>query len=440
MAKYHFCGECGNPLTEEDQISCPKCGSLLEPAHDTKTLLKIKTKKNLWANFSWILLLFGSTIGLLSLFTPAARINLAGLYKWDMWMFGYNIVYDWEVGVEIFWTQNEDLFGIAMGSTIFIIIGNIISIVGAGSLIRKKDYGSILSIVSPIILFVATLFFIIANEIYSQIYIEVSFWELFSPGLAIIGQFLALGLMFIGFLITRIASRYTLPKRIDEYQEKVYQMMKKQADMQAKLGTINQEMLNKLEVISLRFKSIDILYQKLELLASKEQFYRSFDDFGFQNALGYMERTVELSPNQATNLSKIDLELAAKIIVEQDLKRAINYFKEIKRHTSLLLSEILINPSYRRILSKDGSLNSRIKHQWTLSYSELMKLKSTSNLVTNSEKIKSDTENLEKSSQVDSQKFPPISELMKQLDRSSKSDEGFSNKEKNTSSKNESND
>ncbi|MFW9822562.1 MAG: hypothetical protein ACFFE4_06490, partial [Candidatus Thorarchaeota archaeon] len=289
-------------------------------------------------------------------------------------------------------------------------------------------------------LFAATLFFIIGYEIYSQIYIEESFWALFTPGLAIIGQFLAAGLMFVGFLITRIASKYTLPKKIDDYQEKVYQMMKTQTDMQAKLGNINPEMLNKLEIISLRFKSIDILYQKLELLASKEQFYRSFDDFAFQNALRYMEKTVELSQIQPINFSKIDLDLAAKIIVEQDLKRAINYFKEIKRHTSLLLSEFLISPRYSRIPSKDGSFRSRINQQRTLSYSELMKLKSTSNQATNSEKVKADAENLEKFSPVDSNRFPSISKLMKQLDNSSKSDEGLSNEEKNTSSKTDPND
>lgn len=418
MTIYNYCGECGNPLTQDDQISCPKCGALIEskpisrPIGD-QPMKKLKIKRRGWENFSWILLLLGSIIGLYGLTTPAGSFRIGDLYSWDMWMFGYNIMYDWEFGTDIFWTANPELMAISIVSTLFVIIANILAIVGAVSLIIKKNFGHWLAIISSIILFAFTLFYVIAYEIYFQINIGESFWSLFTPGFAVYGQFPALFIMIGGYLIARSASKYAIPKKRNEHEEKTYQMVKNLMETNVFSESEKEEIQNKLEIVSLRFKSLDILHRKLELLASKKQDYRFFDEGEYQKVLGYFQQIVELSPNQPVNFPKIDLELAGKIILEQDLKKAISYFKEIKRHTSLLLLELL-RPSFFGFSSKTGEeWRSRTSSQRTLSYSKLTKLRLSSKSSTDSKHSDKSEERSELSSIVDSQKFPPISELMK---------------------------
>lgn len=419
MTIYYYCGECGNPLTQDDQISCPKCGTMIESKTTSRPMAgqpmkKLKTKRRGWANFSWILLLLGSIIGLYGLTTPAGSFRIGDLYSWDMWMYGYNIIYDWEVGTDIFWTANPEIMAISRMSTIFVIIGNIIAIVGAVSLIIKKNFGHWLAIISPIILFASTLYYVIVYEIYFQIYIGESFWGLFTPGFAVTGQFLALFIMMVGYLIALSASKYAIPKKREAFQEKVYHMLKILLDAKTGPESEKEVLQTNLEIISLRFKGIDILQRKLELLALKKQEYRFFEEVEYQKALGYFQRTVELSPNQPINFSKIDLELASKIILEQDLKKAINYFKEIKRHTSLLLNEFFMRSSYGRFPSKTGEeLKARASSQRMLSYSDLMELRSSAKPSTSSENSDKFVEKSEISSIVDSKKFPSISELMK---------------------------
>lgn len=436
MTTYNYCGECGNPLTHEDQISCPKCGALIESKPIPQTMKKFKTKTLVWAHFSWILLLISSAIGLFALTTPAGSFSYGGFYSWDMWMFGYNIMYDWEVGTDIFWTANRDLIGISIASTLFVVIGNILAIIGAASLIGKKSYGPALAIISPILLIGATLFYVIAYEVNFLIYLGESFWTLLTPGFAVYGQFFAAVIMILGYLIARSASKRTIPKGRDAHEEKIYQNLKKLIEANSVSESTKEVIQNKLEIISLRFKSIEILQRRLELLASKKQNYRFFKEVEYQKVLEYFQQTVELSPNQPINFAKIDLDLAAKIIMEQDLKKAINYFKEIKRHTSLLLSELLVRSVYRgfprRFPSKIGEeWKYRVSSPRSLSYSELTKLRSSSNFSTDSKSSDNFEEKFDVTSSVDSQKFLSISELMKRkYSSTSTSDMELSNKEK----------
>lgn len=436
MTIYNYCSECGNPLTQEDQISCPKCGKLIESKPFSQPMKKLKKKRRLWGNFSWILLLLGSAIGLYALSTPAGSVRIGNILSWDMWMYGYNVYYDMEVGKDIFWTANPDLFAISMGSTIFVVISNILAIVGAVSLSGKKSYGPMLAIISPILLFATTLFYLIAYEVYFQFLLEESFWGLLMPGFAIYGQFIAAGLMILGYIIAHGASKYTIPKGIDGHQENVYQMLKSLIDAKFVTESKQEVLQNKLEIISLRFKGMDILQRKLELLALKEQEYGFFDRVKGEKALEYFHLALELSPKQPVNFSKIDLELATKIFLEQDLKKCIKYFKDIKHHTSNLLSELLIRSSYGRFPSRVGEeWKSRTSSQRSLSYSEFRKQLSSSKTSTDSKHSDKFEERSEISSSVDSQKFPSISELMKGLlSSSSTSDLEPSDKEKKVNS------
>ncbi|MHA2473753.1 MAG: zinc ribbon domain-containing protein, partial [Promethearchaeota archaeon] len=399
---YNYCGECGNPLSPDDKSSCPKCGELIESAPVLPTLnRKVKIKRRSWGNLSWILLLLGSALGLFGLTTPAASFNLDGLYSWDMWMFGYNVMFDWEVGTDIFWTRNLELLGISVGATIFVILGNILAIVGSISILRKKNYGPILAMISPIILCGTAIFFLIAYELYFQFYLGESFWSLLSPGFAVYGQFLVALIMLPGFLIARKALKYVLPKKRDEHEVKVYQMLKKLIESEDVSDSRKEELKNKLEIISLRFMGMDILYRKLEYLASEKQ------DFGFSNedeyhtALGYFQQVVDLTADQIINFSKIDLELAAKIILESDLIKAIEYFKDIKLHTSRLMSELLIKSSYARFSNKVGPQRSTSP-----------KITTT---LTGSDNVE---KSLERPSKGGSGNFPSISELMKRTSSS----------------------
>lgn len=45
MTIYNYCSECGNPLTQEDQISCPKCGKLIESKPFSQPMKKLKKKE-----------------------------------------------------------------------------------------------------------------------------------------------------------------------------------------------------------------------------------------------------------------------------------------------------------------------------------------------------------------------------------------------------------
>jgi len=167
-----FCPECGNPLKLEDRKFCPNCRTPIVTELSSQTEKDIKTKKRKWENFSWILLLIGSAIGIFALFTPTGSFHYGGLYSWDMWMVGYNEAYDWETGWDIFWTMNEDLFVISVGSTIFVVIGNVLALVGAISLINRGIHKSNLAIASPIIAGGATLFYLAGYQVMFFIYTQ----------------------------------------------------------------------------------------------------------------------------------------------------------------------------------------------------------------------------------------------------------------------------
>ena len=186
----------------------------------------IQTKKRFWQRSSLILLIISCIIGLLALFSPTGSFHLADLYSWDLWIFGYNIVFESGVGTESFWIGNTDLLGFAVVSTVFVIIGNVIAIFGVIGLLRKKDYVHILAGTGAIMLIGSTLFYLISFEIYFWIFMGDTFWGLLFPSFGIYGQLISGAFMVPAFLLTRKSSQYSEPIVVEDQQEKVYNMVK----------------------------------------------------------------------------------------------------------------------------------------------------------------------------------------------------------------------
>ncbi|MHA1915390.1 MAG: hypothetical protein ACW97V_13600 [Promethearchaeota archaeon] len=364
MTTNKFCPECGNPVTPDEKI-CPKCKNPLEykpvehaPYPNEKDLPNrylpssiVREKKSgnkKWGHFSWIFLLIGSCIGLFALATPAGSINISGIYSWDMWMFGFNKIFDWEVGWETFWTANEDLLPISLGSTMFVVIGNVLAIVSAAYLVKRGVHKSYLAIISPAISVGAALVYLAGYEIMFYIYFDESFWSVLKPAFAIYGQFLAALFMVLGFFIARIATKYRTLKEKYMHQEKIYLMFKMFIET-GPLSENEKEPLNKqLAIITLRFKGISLLENKIEFFATKKSGNLFLESTEFGKALECFQQAIEVSSNQTIAFSKRDLELASKIIIEQDKKKALFYLNEIRNHTDAFLTELLIMYRYRK--------------------------------------------------------------------------------------------
>lgn len=391
----YFCTECGSSLPEET-IMCPKCGALVDkrPVEEVTTTSKntfpdrystpqpTRKKKSIvkkWGHLSWVFLLIGAAIGIYALFTPAGSINLEGLISWDMWMFGYNKIYDWETGWDIFWIGNEDLFAISLGSTIFVVIGNVLAIVAAGFQIKRRIYKSYLPILAPIVAVIATLVYLAGFEINFYMYLGESFWSVLPPAFAVFGQFLAAPFMIIGFFIARSASKSKVVEKNYDSQEQFYLMLKMISESKSVPQEKKDKLRSELKVLELRFNAIYLLQKKIDWDFTKKVNLNYLESEELGKALGYFQQAVELSSSHTINFSQRDLELASKLILENDKKNALYYLNEIKSHTDYFLAELLIN------LRKSPTSTSEWKQKTTPS-------QNTSHYTP---------------------RFPPISELMK---------------------------
>lgn len=199
---------------------------------------------------SWIFSLIAGIIGILALFTPASHAVLSiygiNFLSWHMWMFGFHYYYDYEYGLAPFWTADTYLLMFQIAITIIVFVVNLgVLILALGikeSVLNKKDHS--LLVVPPlpkvdlpgltpdlrpkvppprviskdflnrvplkgaIVLIVTMIIYIVVLELWSWFWVGESFWGLLFLGFAIIGQFIASGLMLIGFFIANRASKY----------------------------------------------------------------------------------------------------------------------------------------------------------------------------------------------------------------------------------------
>lgn len=331
-----YCPECGNPLKPEDMKFCPNCKTLIEtePKYEPKT--NIKAKKKVWRNSSSLLLLMGSIIGILCIFTPAGGVHIPGLFSWDMWMIGYNIVLESGVGTDIFWPGSSELFAFSITSSIFVILGNLLAIIGIIRIMMKKDYAYILVGAAAVMLAGATLFYLISYEVYSWIFFGDTFWGILPPWFGIYGQFIAAGIMVPAFFLARKASEYSDPLEKEDHQQKMYNMLKTIIETKPLREGEKSRLDNELEVISLRLKGVADLQRKIMEFNTDDQSRLSFDD-----SLSYFQQALELSSSSQQNISKIDLQLVVQIIEERDKVKALRIIKEISAHTTVLLGDIV---------------------------------------------------------------------------------------------------
>lgn len=331
-----FCPECGNPLKPEDMKFCPNCRTLIETEPKYRSKTNIKAKKRAWQNSSWILLLVGSIIGILTFFTPTGSFHFADLLSWDMWMFGYNIFFESGVGTDIFWIGNRYLLTFSIMTTIFVVLGNIIAILGVVNLLRKKDYAYMLAGAGAVMLTGSTLFYLISFEVYSWIFMGDTFWGLLYPWFGVYGQFIAAALMLPAFLLAKKASQYSDPLEKEDHQEKMYKMLKSIIETKYLPESEKNRLKNELEVISLRLKGVADLQRKVLEFSNENQ-----SRIDLQGSLAYFQQALDLSSGSKRNISQVDLQLIKQIIEEQDKIKALRYIKEITYHTTVFLGEIV---------------------------------------------------------------------------------------------------
>ncbi|MHA1985290.1 MAG: zinc ribbon domain-containing protein [Promethearchaeota archaeon] len=331
-----YCPECGNPLKPEDMKFCPNCKTLIETEPIYQPTKNLKVKKKVWRNSSSLLLLMGSIIGILCIFTPAASVHIPGLLSWDMWMIGYNVYFESGVGTDIFWPGNSELFAFSVTSSIFVILGNILAIIGIIRIMMKKDLAYILAGAAAVMLAGATLFYLISYEVYSWIFFEDTLWGILPPWFGIYGQFIAAGIMVPAFFLARKASEYSDPLEKEEHQQKMYDLLKTIIETKPLPETVKLRLKDELEVISLRLKGVANLQGNIMELNFENQ-----DRIGLDDSLSYFQQALELSSSSQENISKIDLQLVEQITEEQDKVKALRIIKEISAHTTVLLGDIL---------------------------------------------------------------------------------------------------
>ena len=420
MNSRNFCPECGNPLNNELE-NCPICGTLIsiesmdhpsvqsDQQSAQKNLTpqikkKPKPSKNKLGFLSWILLLIGSGVGLYALTTPAGSVKILDLYSWDLWMYGYNVVFESGVGLEVFWVMNEDILFVAVISTLFVIIGNVSAIVSAVSLIKGGAHKTYLSIIAPIILFGSAIFFLAGYEVLMFFGTGESFWSLVPPAFGVYGQFLAALIMLPAYFITMNSEKYIKPLEKDLHQEKVYDMLKTLLDTKFLIEGEKNSLRNELEVISLRLKGVTSLKKKIGLLNMEMQDYIHHEEHKFQEALNFFQQALELSSDVNQEVSIFDLNLAKKIIKQQDREIALYYLNNISEHTTILLGELL------QALTSGRRTSKLIERR--NSGSKVPLYKSTSQRPNETNMSKNWKEKIKPLSKDTSRTFPPISELI----------------------------
>ena len=273
---------------------------------------KPKPLKKKFGFSSWILLLLGSAVGLYALTTPVGSVKILDIYSWDLWMYVFNVVFDSEVGLDVFWVMNEDILFVSVISTLFVIIGNVTAIISAFSLIISGAHKTYLSIIAPIILFGTPIFFLAGIEVLMFFGTGESFWSLIPPAFGVYGQFLAALIMLPAYFITMNSEKYIKPLEKDLHQEKVYDMLKTLLDTKFLLEGEKNSLKNELEVISLRLKGVTSLKKKIGLLNMATQDYIHHEEQESQEALKFFQQALELSSDFNQEVSIFDLNLVKK--------------------------------------------------------------------------------------------------------------------------------
>jgi len=275
----------------------------------------------------------GGIIGLLAVFTPASYtvISLYGIniLSWYMWMFGFHYYNDIVDATDLFMTGDRFLLEIQVITTAIVIVFNVIVLIKATKFRTPTSRHSFFSARSAIALFLAMIFYILVFEIWGQLSVGVSFWAVQSLGFGVIGQFVASGVMLIGHFLSKKSSRFMAPIESELDQEEIYK-------------TSDSFLDNNLEIIRLHQKGIILLEKKVEFLISKQNESEILEKIEYEKAIEYFQEAVDLSPNQPINYSKINLDLAYKIIGEEDdKKRALDWLDEIKENTDRIRHETL---------------------------------------------------------------------------------------------------
>ncbi|MHA1885908.1 MAG: hypothetical protein ACW96S_12695 [Promethearchaeota archaeon] len=361
MEFHNFCPECGEKLDQEHK-NCPNCGEsvVYDPVGPSKPINKderitpslipqsVERKKPMIKKlgfFSWILLLIGSAVGFYALTTPAGSTRVGDLFSWDMWMIGYNRVFESGVGLDVFWVQNESYLFVCVLSTVLVFVGNIAAIITAGFFTKSSAHFSYAAFIAPIALIGSALFFLAGYEALMFIDFGDSFWGVMGTAFGIWGQFLAALCMVLGILIARGASKYVEPIKVEPikkemHQEKVFEMLKRVLEIKFLLPNEKELLNNEMNVISLRLKGVASLKRELESKPPRKSSEVLIEEMLQKEGLIYFQQAYETSPDSFKEISKIDLELARDILNQKDKNIALFYLNKISDNTTILIGKI----------------------------------------------------------------------------------------------------